>query len=115
MKRLLLILALSLSLGLAPLKDANADYSLTYPFGSQTLVWLLSGGRLAFIFFDWEGDADGFTSHTFTNASPAFADLGGGPVIGYFLNYLYTSGGRLYYDVYGQTGGGWFYIGIYFI
>ena len=117
MKRLIVALFLSLSLGLAVQQDVKADYYVAYPDGSEADVWAYSGGRLAFIFWDWAGDWDVFTTHSYSYGSPTLLNLGVGSVFGYALNYLYTGAvtGRLYYDAYGDVGLGWFYIGLVYI
>lgn len=117
MKRLIVALFLSLSLGLAAQQSAKADYYMVYPWGTEVQVWALSGNRLAFILFDWEEDWDVFTTHTYSYASPAYANLGVGSVLGYYLDYLYTGAvtGRLYFDGYGLDAFGWFYIGPVYI
>ena len=116
MKKLVIIVLLSLTLGLAVHQSAKSDYSLTYPDSSQAMVWLYSGGRLAFIFTDWAGDWDWFTTHSFTNATPALVDLGAGSYLGHWLDYQYSSGGHLYVNVYVTTNNvNWFFVGLYFI
>ncbi len=116
MKRLLVVLLLSLSLGLAVHQGAKADYSVSYYDSSQAQVWALSGGRLAFIFFDWPNDWDVFTTHTYSYAAPTSADLGAGYVLSYYLDYRYSSGGRMYVDVYGTSNNySWYYLGLYYI
>lgn len=114
MKRLLVAMLLSLSLGLAAHQNAYADH-LTYPDSTQVQVWAYSGGRLAFILYDWPGDWDIFTRHSYVDASLAFINLGAGSVIGHWLDYQYSTPGRMYVNVYGNTGGGWFFIGLYYI
>ncbi len=117
MKRLIVALFLSLSLGLAAHQDARADYLFTYPYGNEVQVLALTGGRLAFILFDWAGYWDIFTTHSYSYAAPAYASLGGGPsALAYFLEYLYSSSGYLYFDGYGTNNGySWFYVGRYYL
>lgn len=117
MKRLIVALFLSLSLGLAAQQGAKADYWVYYPDNSEVDVWALTGGRLAFLFWDYAGDWDVFTTNSYSYAAPALANLGAGSTLGLWLDYWYTSGvtGRMYYDAYGTTGFGWFYIGVVYI
>ncbi len=117
MKRLIVALFLSLSLGLAAQQGAKADYWVFYPDGNEADVWAYSGGRLAFIFWDWAGDWDVSTTNSYSYGSPAPINLGIGSTYGLWLNYLYTGAvtGRWYYDAYGDVGFGWFYIGLVYI
>jgi hypothetical protein len=114
MKRLLVAMLLSLSLGLAAHQNAYAGH-LTFPDSSQAQLQIYSGGRLAFLFFDWAGDWDVFTTHFYGDTSPAFINLGAGSVLGYWCDYQYSTPGRMYVNVYGNTGGSWFFIGLYYI
>ena len=116
MKRLVVVLLLSLSLGLAALQKANADYWTSYSDSSEALVLNRGGGYLDFLFLDWPGDWDGFTTHSSPFGTSVFDNLGGGSVRGYWLNWLYSSGGFQYYDVYGTNNNvNWFYIGLFYL
>lgn len=116
MKRLLVVLLLTLSLGLAAHQGAKADYIVTYPDTSQAWVWALGGNRLAFIFFDWAGDWDVFTTHSYYYAAPTFESLGAGSVLSYWLDYQYSTPGRMYVDVWGTDNNySWYWIGLYYI
>lgn len=114
MKRMLVAVLLSLSLGLAAQQNANADYWVTYYDSSEALVINRGGGYLDFLFLDWAGDWDGFTTHSSPSGTSVYDDLGGGSVRGYWLDYTYSSGGYQYYYVYGTNNNySWFYIGLY--
>lgn len=116
MKRLLVVLLLSLSLGLAAQQKANADYWTFYYDSSEALVINSGGGYLDFLFLDWAYDWDGFTTHSSPFGTSAYDDLGGGPVRGYWLDYRYYSGGVNWYDVYGTyDNSSWFWIGLYWL
>ncbi len=114
MKRMLVAILLSLSLGLAAQQNANADYSVTYPDSSEAMVFNRGGGCLDFLFLDWPGDWDGFTTHSSPSGTSVYDNLGGGSVRGYWLDYTYSSGGYQWYYVYGTYDNyNWFYIGLY--
>ncbi len=116
MKRLVVFLLLALSLGLVAQQNANADYWTTYPDSSEALVINRGGGYLDFLFIDWAFDWDALTTHSSPSGTSVFDNLGAGSVRGYWLDYLYSSGGFQYYDVYGTNNNfNWFWIGVYYL
>jgi len=112
MKRLLVVLLLTLSVGLAAHRDAKADYFVSYPDTSEAIVQALGGGYLAFIFFDFYGDI--FTTQSSPSATPYLASLEGAPfAFAYYLTFAYYSGPYTCFDAYRNSGSGWFIVGVY--
>lgn len=119
MKRLLVVLLLSLSLGLAAHRDAKAYFDIDYLDGNWSEVYELGGGNLVFVFFNWQGttDLDIFTMHSSGSGTPIGFSIGGAaPGMGYYFNYLYYYAGYYNYDGYytNNYGVSWSYAGTFY-
>jgi len=67
-------------------------------------------------YMDQAGDWDVFTTHSYYYAAPTFESLGAGSVLSYWLDYQYSTPGRMYVDVWGTDNNySWYYIGLYYI
>ena len=110
----ILIVGVFLVTFLSAVSLASAQFSsqVTYPDGSISLNQNLGFGINAHIFFDVPGDFDIFTHHTGPAGLFTPLALRGFPAgFAYWLNFLGTVGGRLLFDVFLTTGGGFFFVG----
>lgn len=113
MKRFFVAVMLVLGLSLST-HTVRANWSLTYPDDSWMASWLLSPSGHAALFWDIPGDLDLFTQHSSIYSNAVSANLMSPTptyALAYWFNYLYSSGGYLYFDFYARDSYGWYYAG----
>jgi hypothetical protein len=109
-KVLLLMAMMVVLLAIAP--PASADYSVTFPDGSQALEMSEGFGLSLSAFLDVPGDFDIFVFTGDTAANPLFVSLFGSPAgFAYWFNFTGRDAfGRLVFDVFVNQGTGFFFV-----
>lgn len=96
MKKLITSLCLTFSLVFST-QAANADFATLFPYtNSYAMVWNYTNGDHAFLWVDDQRDGDVYVQ---------FIDFYGNPLIAYWCDYWYSSGGYYYYKAYYTSDG----------
>jgi hypothetical protein len=104
-----------LAAALVAAPTAKADISVTYPDGNASFAWYIGSG-LAFIHWDFVGTGDIYTLHSTGLADPLYASLSGVESgLAYWLQYQYTSGSSLVFEVYVNIDGQWYDVAPFYL